>query len=194
MVIPNPQLDESLSKTPHIQKAVFAGGCFWGVQAVFQHVKGVTLVVSGYSGGKANQADYSSVSSGTSGHAESVEITYDTSIITYGQLLKVFFSVAHNPTELNRQGPDTGTQYRSGVFYITPEQQRITQAYIQQLQKSRIFKQDIVTQSVPLTHFYAAENYHQNYFKNHPDSAYIIKFDAPKLVDLKQSYPELYLP
>ncbi|AXF86119.1 Peptide methionine sulfoxide reductase MsrA 3 [Ephemeroptericola cinctiostellae] len=182
----------ALAVTPSQATAVLAGGCFWGVQAVFQHVKGVTNVVAGYAGGSLERANYTAVSSGTTGHAEAVKITFDPSQISYGQLLQVYFSVAHDPTELNRQGPDQGTQYRSSVFYTNAEQQRVAQLYITQLERQGAFHRPIVTTNVPLQDFYVAESDHQNYFNKHPDSAYIIYNDAPKLVDLQQSYPELY--
>lgn len=182
----------ALAIAPSEATAVLAGGCFWGVQAVFQHVKGVTKVVAGYAGGSLKNANYAAVSSGTTGHAEAVKITFDPSQIGYGQLLQVYFSVAHDPSELNRQGPDQGTQYRSSIFYVNAEQQRVVQLYITQLERQGAFHHPIVTSSVPLQDFYVAEAYHQNYFNEHPDSAYIIYNDAPKLVDLQQSYPELY--
>lgn len=193
MVIPSPELDQTNISKPRLDTAIFAGGCFWGMEAVFEHVKGVKQVMSGYVGGSARDAQYERVSEGTSGHAESIRIRYDANVVTYGQLLRIFFSVAHNPTELNRQGPDTGTQYRSAIFFNTPEQQRIAQAYVLQLQNARVFNSPIVTQITPLTPFYVAEAYHQDYLIKHPDSAYIVHYDAPKLLDLKQSYPELYV-
>ncbi len=189
---PDPKVDASLAKAKGQQTAVVAGGCFWGVQAVFQHVRGVVSATSGYSGGPASAAEYEVVSTGATGHAESVKIVYDPSRITYGQLLKIFFSVAHDPTELNRQGPDTGSQYRSVIFYDNPEQKRIAQAYIAQLDASKIFAGPIVTQVVPLQAFYPAEAYHQNYLERHPDSMYIVINDLPKLSHLRQEFPELY--
>ena len=190
--VPNPATDASLAKTKSEQTAVVAGGCFWGVQAVFQHVKGVISATSGYSGGAANTAEYERVSNGHTGHAESVKITYDPSQITYGQLLRVFFSVAHDPTELNRQGPDTGTQYRSSIFYGNDEQKRIAEAYIAQLERAKIFPRPIVTQVVPMKGFYPAEAYHQDYAAHHPDNPYIVYNDAPKVAHLQQQFPELY--
>ena len=190
--VPNPVTDTLLAKSKSEQTAVVAGGCFWGVQAVFQHVKGVISATSGYSGGEANTAEYERVSNGDTGHAESVKITYDPSQITYGQLLRVFFSVAHDPTELNRQGPDTGTQYRSSIFYGTDEQKRIAEAYIAQLEKAKVFPRPIVTQVVPLKGFYPAEAYHQDYAAHHPDNPYIVYNDAPKVAHLQQQFPELY--
>jgi peptide-methionine (S)-S-oxide reductase len=190
--VPAPATDMPLASTPGQQTAVFAGGCFWGVQAVFQHVKGVRSAVSGYSGGNAKTAEYEAVSSGRTGHAESVKVLYDPSQVTYGQLLQVFFSVAHDPTELNRQGPDEGSQYRSVVFYTTEEQQKITAAYIEQLQSGQLFKHKIVTQVVPLAGFYPAEAYHQNYATRHPENPYILFNDAPKVANLKKNFPALY--
>src|ERR1700683_2073092 len=178
--LPDPTVDESLSAQKGQSTLVVAGGCFWGVQAVFQHVKGVTGATSGYSGGTVKNPAYEEVSSGSTGHAESVQIIYDPSQITLGQLLKVFFSVAHDPTELNRQGPDSGTQYRSAIFFSTPDQQRIAQAYIQQLDQAKVFSHPIVTQIAPFKAFYRAEDYHQNYATNHPDNPYIATFDLPQ--------------
>jgi peptide-methionine (S)-S-oxide reductase len=176
------------------QTAVLAGGCFWGVDATFAHVKGVSRVVSGYSGGEAKTAEYETVSTGTTGHAESVEIIYDPKRISYSELLRIFFSVAHDPTELNRQGPDTGTQYRSVIFFANGEQKTIAQAYIDQLDRAGVFPRPIVTQVVPLKHFYPAEEYHQNYLERHPDNPYIVFNDLPKLDLLKQEFPQLYKP
>ena len=192
-VIPDPAVDETLASQKGQQTVVVSGGCFWGVQAVFQHVKGVTRATSGYSGGTVKNPDYEQVSSGTTGHAESVEIVYDPSKITLGQLLKVFFSVAHDPTELNRQGPDTGTQYRSIIFFSNTDQQRIAQSYVDQLNQSKVFSQPIVTQIVPLKAFYRAEDYHQNYATEHPDNPYIAMFDLPKLKNLQQQFPSLFV-
>ena len=190
--VPGPAVDAAKAAAPGQQTAVLAGGCFWGIQAVFQHVKGVISATSGYSGGEAKTAQYVIVSTGETGHAESVKITYDPSQITYGELLRVFFSVAHDPTQLNRQGPDDGTQYRSVIFYGNDEQKKIAEAYIAQLDKSRVFSSAIVTQVVPLKSFYPAEAYHQNYATRHPDQLYIVYNDAPKVVHLKQQFPELY--
>ena len=190
--IPNPAIDAPLAQVKGEQTAVLAGGCFWGIEAVFEHVKGVARVESGYAGGSADHADYRMVSSGRTGHAESVHITYDPSQVTYGQLLKVFFAVAHDPTELNRQGPDTGTQYRSAIFYANDEQKRIAESYIAQLDQAKVFHDKIVTQVVPLKGFYEAEGYHQNYLDNHPDEPYIVYNDMPKLASLRQQLPELY--
>jgi peptide-methionine (S)-S-oxide reductase len=190
--VPSPAVDAAKAATPSEQTAVVAGGCFWGIQAVFQHVKGVTKATSGYSGGAANTAEYEVVSTGKTGHAESVKITYDPSQITYGELLRVFFSVAHDPTQLNRQGPDEGTQYRSVIFYANDEQKRIAEAYIAQLDKAKAFPRAIVTQVVPLKAFYPAESYHQDYATHHPDSPYIMFNDAPKVAHLQQQFPDLY--
>jgi peptide-methionine (S)-S-oxide reductase len=185
-------VDATLSPAKAQQTAVIAGGCFWGIQAVFQHVKGVISATSGYSGGAANTAQYELVSNGDTGHAESVKIVYDPSQITYGELLRVFFSVAHDPTELNHQGPDSGTQYRSSIFYANDDQKHIAEAYIAQLDKAKVFASPIVTQVVPLKAFYPAEAYHQNYATLHPDNPYIAFNDAPKVANLRQEFPDLY--
>ena len=190
--LPDPAVDAPLAKTHGQQTAVVAGGCFWGIQAVFQHVKGVLDATSGYSGGAAATAEYETVSTGQTGHAESVKITYDPAQISYGQLLKVFFSVAHDPTQLNRQGPDEGTQYRSVIFYADSQQQHIAESYIAQLQKAKAFPAPIMTQIVPLKAFYPAEAYHQNYATLHPDNPYIAYNDAPKVEHLRQQFPGLY--
>ena len=182
--LPTPVVDAPMLSTNAEQTAVVAGGCFWGIQAVFQHVKGVQDATSGYSGGSAATAEYEVVSTGETGHAESVKITYDPSKVTYGQLLKVFFSVAHDPTELNRQGPDYGTQYRSVIFYANDEQKRVAEAYIGQLDKAHVFARPIVTQVVPLKAFYPAEAYHQNYAALHPNQPYIAINDLPKVANL----------
>lgn len=191
--IPDPVIDAHLASTKGEQTAVLAGGCFWGVEAVFEHVKGVIDVRSGYSGGQTTTAEYEKVSTGETGHAESVRITYDPSQISYGQLLKVFFSVAHDPTELNRQGPDTGTQYRSAIFFSNEEQKRIAQAYIDQLNKGKVFSKRIVTQVTELKSFYEAEGYHQDYLAHHPDEPYIIYNDLPKIENLRTQLPGLYV-
>ena len=190
--IPTPALDAALATAKAQQTAVVSGGCFWGIQAVFQHVKGVISATSGYSGGAANTAEYELVSNGDTGHAESVKIIYDPSQITYGQLLRVFFPVAHDPTQLNRQGPDTGTQYRSSIFYASDEQKRIAEAYIAQLEKANVFPRPIVTQVVALKAFYPAEAYHQDYAARHPNDPYIVYNDAPKVANLRQEFPDLY--
>ena len=174
------------------QTAVLAGGCFWGVDAVFKHVKGVKSVVSGYSGGNATAPTYEMVSAGTTGHAESVKITYDPSQVRYSELLRIFFSVATDPTQLNRQGPDEGTQYRSVIFYADEEQKQIALAYIEQLDKARVFSKPIVTQVVPLKAFYRAESHHQHYLERHLDDAYIMYYDLPKLRELKKEFSDLY--
>ena len=190
--VPKPAIDDSLASTNGQENLVLAGGCFWGIQAVFQHVKGVINATSGYSGGAANTAEYELVSNGDTGHAESVRITYDPSQITYGQLLRIFFSVAHDPTQLNRQGPDTGTQYRSSIFYASDEQKRIAEAYIAQLEKAKVFPRPIVTQVAALKAFYPAEAYHQDYAAHHPNNPYIVVNDAPKVANLRQHFPDLY--
>ena len=172
--------------------AVFSGGCFWGVDAVFKHVKGVTKVVSGYAGGAANTAQYETVSTGTTGHAESVQVTYDPSKVSYDDLLKVFFFVAHDPTELNRQGPDSGTQYRSSIFYENDTQKKMAVDYIAQLDQKRAFSKPIVTKVVPFTGFYPAEAYHQNYLELHPEQPYIVFNDLPKLDQFQKDLPGLY--
>src|SRR5436853_2048673 len=174
------------------QVAVLAGGCFWGVDAVFKHVKGVSGVVSGYSGGGAATARYGVVSTGMTGHAESVQITYDPSQISYGELLRIFFSVAHDPTQLNRQGPDEGSQYRSAIFYASEAEKETAQAYIAQLEKAKVFQRPIVTQVVPLKAFYPAEAYHQDYAAHHPNNPYIVYNDAPKVAHLREQFPDLY--
>lgn len=191
--LPNPANDEPLSKSKSAQTVVLAGGCFWGIQAVFEHVKGVSSATAGYAGGSASTAQYETVSTGRTGHAESVRVVYDPSQVSLGQILKVFFSVAHDPTELNRQGPDEGTQYRSVIFYANDEQRRIAQAYIDQLNHAKAFAQPIVTQTVALQGFYPAEAYHQDYAEHHPNEPYIAINDLPKLDHLKQTLPELYV-
>lgn len=175
------------------QVAVFAGGCFWGVDAVFKHVKGVIDVKSGYSGGEENTATYMQVGQGDTGHAESVRVKFDPTKVTYVQLLTVFFSVAHDPTELNRQGPDTGTQYRSAIFYANEEQKKLALAYIQAIEQSKAFSKPVVTQVVPLKQFYEAEAYHQNYLALHPKEPYIVYHDIPKVEALKAKFPDLYI-
>jgi peptide-methionine (S)-S-oxide reductase len=190
---PDPAVDDPLASVSGQSAAVVAGGCFWGIEAVFEHLKGVTDAVSGYSGGPAASAKYEMVGTGRTGHAESVKVTYDPSRISYGQLLKVFFAVAHNPTELNRQGPDTGPQYRSAVFYASSRQQEIAQRYISQLGEARAFSRPIVTEVVPLQAFYPAEPYHQDYAFHHPDAPYIVINDRPKVYALKREYPALYV-
>jgi len=181
-----------LAAAAQSQTAVFSGGCFWGVDAVFKHVKGVSKVVSGYSGGEAATAHYDIVSDGNTGHAESVQVTFDPAVVTYATLLKVFFSVAHDPTELNFQGPDHGTQYRSAIWYASADQQAAAQKAIADLTAAKTYKQPIVTQVVPLKKFYPAEDYHQNYLALHPTQPYIVYNDIPKVENLKSKYPELY--
>jgi peptide-methionine (S)-S-oxide reductase len=193
VVIPPPAVDEPVQVAAgHQETAVLAGGCFWGVQGVFQHVRGVTQAVAGYSGGQRDTAQYETVSGGETGHAESVQITYDPTKVTYGQLLQVYFSVVQDPTELNRQGPDSGTQYRSAIFPLNPTQQRIAQTYIAQLDKAHAFAAPIVTKTEPFKGFYPAESYHQNYLTLHPNSGYIVLNDLPKVANLKHLFPSLY--
>lgn len=182
----------ALAAAQSTQTAVFAGGCFWGVDAVFKHVKGVVQVVSGYAGGKAPTAHYEIVSTGATGHAESVEVTYDPTQVTYRQLLQVFFTVAHDPTELNRQGPDRGTQYRSAIFYKTAEQQQEARAYITELSRTHLYSSPIVTEVTALDRFYPAEDYHQNYLAQHMTQPYIVYNDLPKLDKLEKTFPALY--
>jgi peptide-methionine (S)-S-oxide reductase len=187
---PDPAVDPAPAKSG-TQIAVLAGGCFWGVEAVFEKLNGVSEAVSGYAGGRKTDAHYELVGTGTTGHAESVQVTYDPAVISYGKLLKVFFAVAHDPTQLNRQGPDEGPQYRSSIFYATPEQQTVAEAYIRQLTAAKVFNRSIVTKVVPLEGFYAAEDYHQNFLVQHPDYPYIVYNDLPKLDHLKKEFPEL---
>jgi peptide-methionine (S)-S-oxide reductase len=189
---PNPTIDLPLAAATGTQTAVFAGGCFWGMEAVFEHVKGVVDVVSGFSGGTAATAHYGEVSAGLTDHAESVKITYDPSKISYGQLLQIFFSVAHDPTQVNRQGPDAGRQYRSAIFFANPAQQKVAQAYLNQLKQSQVFNQPISTQVEPLTGFYAAESYHQNFIARNPYYPYVVVHDLPKLNQLQKQFPDLY--
>ena len=174
------------------QTAVFAGGCFWGVEAVFEHVKGVIRVTSGYAGGSVSSPSYEAVSSGETGHAESVEVVFDPTQITYGKLMQIFFSVAHDPTQLNRQGPDEGTQYRSAIFYTNEDQKREAESYVAQLTKAKTFPRPIVTEIAQLRTFYPAEDYHQDYMEKHPLQPYIVINDRPKVVQLKRQFPELY--
>ncbi|MGP8227271.1 MAG: peptide-methionine (S)-S-oxide reductase MsrA [Terracidiphilus sp.] len=190
--VPPTAQDAPLASSPGKQTAVFAGGCFWGTQSVFERVKGVLATTVGYAGGSADTATYDQVTSETTGHAESVRVVYDPSKITYGQLLRVFFSVAHDPTQLNRQGPDVGTSYRSAIFYLSEEQRRISLAYIAQLDAAHVFPKPIVTQVVPLKGFYDAESYHQHYADHNPDNPYILVCDRPKIAALKQQFPELF--
>jgi peptide-methionine (S)-S-oxide reductase len=191
--IPPAKVDVPLASTSGEQTAVFAGGCFWGTQAVFERVKGVIKTTAGYAGGSAATATYDQVTTETTGHAESVEVVYDPSKITYGQLLRIFFSVAHDPTQLNRQGPDVGTSYRSAIFYVNDDEKRIANAYIAQLDGAKVFPGRIVTEVTPLKGFYRAEGYHQDYALHHPDNPYIQVCDRPKIESLKQQFPELFV-
>jgi len=191
VVVPAPAVDAAAA-AGGLQTAVLAGGCFWGVQAVYQHTKGVTKALSGYAGGQKDTAHYEMVGTGRTGHAESVSITYDPQQISYGKILQIYFSVAHNPTELNRQGPDFGTQYRSAIFYADDEQKRIASAYIAQLQEAHAFASPIVTKLEPLSGFYPAEDYHQDFLVLHPSYPYIVFNDLPKLDNLKQLFPDYY--
>jgi peptide-methionine (S)-S-oxide reductase len=186
-------VDVSLAKAPGKERAVFAGGCFWGVQSVFQRVKGVVATTAGYSGGTAKTATYKQVITETTGHAESVEVIYDPSQITYGQLLRIYFSVAHDPTELNRQGPDVGTSYRSAIFFSNEEQKRLAEKYIVQLDEQKVFRKRIVTEVTPLKAFYRAEDYHQDYAYYNPQNPYIQVCDLPKMAALKKQFPELFV-
>jgi len=191
--VPPAKVDASLSGASGQQTAVFAGGCFWGVQAVFERVKGVVKTTAGYSGGAAQTATYDQVTTETTGHAESVEVVFDPSRITYGQLLRVFFSAVHDPTELNRQGPDVGTSYRSAIFYDNEDQKRIANAYIAQLDAEKIFPKKIVTEVTPLKGFYRAEDYHQDFALKNPNHPYIQICDLPKIAALKEQFPELFV-
>jgi len=191
-VVPAPAFDEPVATSETTETAVLSGGCFWGVQGVFQHVKGVTRAVSGYAGGNATTAQYETVSSGTTGHAESVQITYDPKLISYGQLLQIFFSVVHDPTQLNRQGPDTGTQYRSAIFPANATQQQVADRYIAQLNKAGVFHGPIVTKTDPLHGFYPAEAYHQDFLTLNPRYPYIVFKDLPKVSNLKRLFPDRY--
>ena len=190
-VIPPPAHNEPAAGA-HTEKAVFAGGCFWGVQGVFQHVRGVQQAVSGYAGGAAGTAHYETVSGGNTGHAESVQVTFDPAKVTYGTLLQIFFSVVHNPTELNRQGPDTGTQYRSALFPTSAPQQQVAKEYIAQLDAAHLFSRPLVTRIEKYTGFYPAEAYHQNFLTTHPNYPYIVINDLPKIAQLKRLFPDLY--
>ena len=189
-VLPAPAVDDRSNAAP--ETAVLAGGCFWGMQGVFEHVKGVTKVLSGYAGGQKNTAEYERVSGGNTGHAESVQITFDPRQVSYGEILRVYFSVAHDPTQLNRQGPDEGTQYRSEIFIASPAQEKVARAYVAQLTKAHAFGAPIVTRIEPLKVFYAAEAYHQDYLIHHPESLYIQFNDLPKIAALKRLYANLY--
>jgi peptide-methionine (S)-S-oxide reductase len=189
--IPAPATDIPAPTAKQMATAVFAGGCFWGIEGVYEHVKGVKAAVSGYAGGEKSTAHYDLVSSGETGHAESVQVTYDPAQISYGKLLQIFFAVAHDPTELDRQGPDEGTQYRSAIFYSSEEQQRVATAYIAQLAAAKAFSKPIVTQVTPLKGFYPAEEYHQHFLERNPTYPYIVYNDLPKIAQLKRRFPEL---
>jgi peptide-methionine (S)-S-oxide reductase len=189
---PAPALDAPMPGGDGLQKVVLAGGCFWGIQAVFQHAKGVHQVISGYSGGDKAVPTYEEVSSGTTGHAEAVQITFDPREISYGKILQIYFSVAHDPTQLNRQGPDFGTQYRSAIFYTDDAQKRVADAYIAQLGSAKAFRRPIVTQVAPLTQFFPAEAYHQDYVLSHPTQLYIVVNDLPKVDNFKRLFMEIY--
>jgi peptide-methionine (S)-S-oxide reductase len=192
MPIATPAIDEPVAQAESTETAVFAGGCFWGIQAVFQHIKGVNEALSGYSGGFTKSPSYETVSLGVTGHAESVRVTFDPSQVTYGQLLMVYFSVAHDPTQLNRQGPDSGSQYRSEIFYTSDEQKRIAESYIAQLGAAHVYAHPIVTRLAKLEAFYPAEAYHQDYAKNFPNDSYIVFNDAPKVAHLQRDFPALF--
>ncbi len=192
--IPSPLVDTPAAEATGQQVAVLAGGCFWGLQGMFEHVSGVTKVVAGYSGGDRATAHYEKVGTETTGHAESVEITFDPKQISYGQLLQLFFSVAHDPTQLNRQGPDSGPSYRSEIFFASPTQERVARAYVAQLTNAKVFQSAIVTRIEPLKAFYPAEDYHQDYMIQHPNQPYIMFNDLPKIEALKRVYPQLYRP
>jgi peptide-methionine (S)-S-oxide reductase len=189
--VPSPFVD-AIATSAAEDTAVFAGGCFWGVEAVYEHVKGVKSAVSGYAGGSASNATYDQVSDGDTGHAESVQVIYDPSQVSYGKLLQIFFSVAHDPTQLNRQGPDRGTQYRSAIFYKSADQQRVAESYIKQLTEAKTFSRPIVTQVAKLPAFYPAEAYHQDYLVNHPNQPYIVINDQPKVAALKKQFADIY--
>lgn len=191
-VIPAPALDTPAAEATGLQTAVLAGGCFWGLQGMFEHVNGVTKVVAGYSGGTKATAHYEMVGTELTGHAESVEITFDPKRISYGQLLRLYFSVAHDPTQLNRQGPDSGPSYRSEIFFASPTQERIAKAYVEQLAKAKVFNAPIVTRIEPLKGFFPAEGYHQDFLVHNPTYPYIVRNDLPKIDALKRVYQELY--
>jgi peptide-methionine (S)-S-oxide reductase len=190
--VPAPEQDVPLASAPGKVEAIFAGGCFWGIQSVFERVKGVTSTTAGYSGGSADTATYQQVGTEMTGHAESVKVIYDPSKITYGKLLQIFFSVAHDPTQLNRQGPDVGSSYRSVIFYLSDEQKKISTAYIAQLDAAHVFPKPIVTQVTPLKGFYDAESYHQDYALHNPNNPYILVCDRPKIDALKKEFPDLF--
>jgi peptide-methionine (S)-S-oxide reductase len=194
--IPAPLHDETMPESGweagQRETAVFAGGCFWGVQSVFQRVKGVEKTTVGYSGGEPGTADYRTVCSGRTGHAEAIEIIYDPAMVSYGTLLRIFFSVVHDPTQLNRQGADIGTQYRSAIFYTDDEQREVAEAYVKQLDAAHLFDKTIVTQIIPLDHFYAGEEYHQDYAIKNPQNPYIQVCDIPKIAELERQFPSLF--
>jgi len=192
IAVPEPTVTSQSPAAPGLQTIVVAGGCFWGIEAVFEHIKGVTDAVSGYAGGTKDQADYETVSTGTTGHAESVKVTFDPTKVSLEKLLQVFFSVAHDPTQVNRQGPDVGPQYRSAIFFADEEQARVARAYIDQLTKAKVYSRPIATQVVKLQGFYPAEEYHQNFAERNPTYPYIVYNDAPKVANLKKQFPELY--
>ena len=194
MPFPAPAIDAPLAVAKSQQTAVLAGGCFWGIQAVFEHVKGVSSVTSGYAGGHVKSPSYESVSVGVTGHAETVSISFDPSQVTYGQLLMIYFAVAHDPTQWNRQGPDTGSQYRSVIFFTNEDQKRIAEAYIAQLDGAKVYSRPLVTKVEPFQAFYPAEDYHQDYLKNNPSNPYVVYNDLPKLENLKRVFPALYRP
>ena len=187
-----PSFDAQLTAGATEDTAVFAGGCFWGVEAVYEHVKGVKRAISGYAGGNVASPSYEQVSTGDTGHAESVEVIYDPSQVSYGKLLQIFFSVVHDPTQLNRQGPDHGTQYRSAIFFRSPQQQQVAESYIKQLTAAKTFSRPIVTQVAKFNGFYPAEEYHQNYLAQHPDQPYIVINDQPKVAALKKQFPDVW--
>lgn len=191
--LPAPKIDEGQPPAGKLETAVLSGGCFWGVQGVFQHVKGVKKVFSGYSGGPAMAAHYEMVSTGATGHAESVEITFDPHEISYGEILRIFFTVATDPTQVNMQYPDEGPQYRGEVFYATPEQKRVAEAYIQQLNEAHVYRRPIATRVDPLKAFFKAEDYHQDYLTRHPQQPYIATYDIPKVAALREAFPERYI-
>lgn len=190
--IPDPVVKSSITASQGKQVAVFAGGCFWGVEAVFEHVKGVTNVVSGFSGGSSTTASYDKVSGGDTGHAEAVEVSYDPKQVSYGQLLKVFFAVAHDPTQRDRQGPDWGTQYRSAIFFVNSDQKKMAESYIKQLNQEKVFPNPIVTKVSALNAFYPAEEYHQNFIQHNPTYPYVVVHDLPKLEALKKQFSDFY--
>ncbi|HET7631844.1 MAG TPA: peptide-methionine (S)-S-oxide reductase MsrA [Gemmatimonadaceae bacterium] len=192
VTIPDPAVDAALTPQPDRQVAVLAGGCFWGIEEVFKHVKGVLGATSGFSGGHVANPSYAQVTTGQTGHAEAVQVAFDASRITYGTLLKVFFAVAHDPTQLDRQGPDVGTSYRSAIFFTSAEQERIARAYIRQLDQAGVFTRPIVTEVTAFSAFYEAESYHQDYASRNPDNPYIVMHDAPKVANLKRELPALY--